>query len=551
MKYILHSFVFVALFAGVVVGDGPIYDSFEAYQPTPYPFETAEAVDLANAGTGFTRSWNANDAVRDYVGGASAAMGYSGDDFSIIGGDVAMGLGPGLDGATWVLTAAHIAPQSQTEIWFSFLLETDSSTMAASADDRDFFQVMFTTQEEGATDNTLSVVWDNQGFTEHQIQARSGGSPGHGTGVNVSTGVANVPGQSSFIVGCLKPNGDGAYDTIDLYVNPARTTLPATPDASATYAIAAPLTSIDKIYTRSSVWETDDAVRMDELRVGTTYTDVLALYENAVRADNPAVYLRFDGTESDVPGLETYSVVNNFGMGTGPVEESQADMNVPGPQGGAFESNNSAVYFNGQDMRLKGYDVAGETSVLDFASGDSGTFEAWVQIDAMPDGEHSYIISKGRNEETTMQNYGLRVDRDSDTEASLNFIYRDEADTEWHIWDSTATIPVADGEWHHIALSYTFGEGTSIAGYIDGQRVSGTWTRGNGNAAPLVSDETLWIGSAQARTASSTLEGYIDEVAIYREILSADTIAAHYALASGGEEPGIPGGPGRRRLRRQ
>ena len=419
---------------------GPIYDSFEAYRPTPLAFETPEGASQANAGTGFTAAWNVSDAVREYVNGVDAGMSYSGNDFSIIGGDVAMELGPGPDAATRVFTATHFAPQSGADVWFSFLLETDATTMAQSADDRDFFQVMFTTQDEGATDNTLSVVWDNQGFSDHQIQARSGGSPGHGTGVNVATGVANVPGQSSLIVGCLKPNGNGEYDTIDLYVNPTGLALPEAPNASATYAIPAPLTSIDKIYTRSSVWEEEDAVRVDELRVGKTYTDVLALYENAIRADNPAVYLRFDGTESDIGGYEVYSVVNDFGMGTGPTGNPQPDMSVSGPLGGAFESNNSAVSFAGEDTRLKGYDVEGETSVLDFASGESATFEAWVKVETMPDGEQSYIISKGRNEETSLQNYGLRLKRAADDAATLGFIYRNEADTAWNIWGSTETL---------------------------------------------------------------------------------------------------------------
>ena len=542
MKREFLSIAFVMISAVVATADGPIYDSFEAYQPTPFLFETPDYVGHAAAGTGFADKWSVSNAVTPYVNGVDAAMGYTGNDFAIVGGNVAMELGPGPDAATRVFTATYITPQSAADIWFSFLLETDETTAPAGASDRDFFQVMFTTQEEGATDNTLSVVLDNQGFADHQFQARAGGATAHGTGTSVAAGVANVPGQSSLIVGCLRPNGEGAYDTIDLYVNPTSTTLPATPDASATYAIAAPLTSIDKIYTRASVWEEDDALRMDELRVGKTYTDVLALYENAIRADDPAVYLRFDGTESDLSGLEAYSVVNNFGMGTGPSGEPQPNMDVSGPLGGAFESNNSAVSFAGEATRLKGYDVEGEPSVLDFASGDSGTFEAWVKVETMPDGEQSYIISKGRNEDATLQNYGVRLKRAADDAATLNFIYRNETDTDWNIWNSTATLAVGDDEWHHIALSYTFGEGTSLEGYIDGERVSGTWVRGAGNDAPYVGDETLWIGSAQTGLETSTLDGSIDEVAIYRDILSADTIAAHYALASDDVgEPSIAG----------
>ena len=111
-------------------------------------------------------------------------------------------------------------------------------------------------------------------------------------------------------------------------------------------------------------------------------------------------------------------------------------------------------------------------------------------------------------------------------------IYRDAADTAWNIWESSETLPVGDGEWHHIALSYTFGDGGSIIGYIDGDVTGGSWIHGNGNDAPNVNDESLWFGSAQAGAANCTLEGAIDEAAIYRYALTPEQIARHYALGT-------------------
>ena len=339
------------------------------------------------------------------VNGVDAALGYTGGEISIVGGDVAMQLGPDGPSGTTVYTAAYVAPISGEEIWFSLLFESGASTAAG---ERDFFQVMFTTAAEGATNDTLSLVVDQVG-SQHEFIARAGGSTASGTGSNVSSGIANVPGTTSLLIGCLKPDASGAYNAIDLYVNPTSTTLPAAPDASASFPIANPLTYIEKIYTRTSVWETDDSVLVDEFRMGKTYQDVLAAYENAVRADGPAVYYRFDGTDSNKDGLEAFDLMQGMvGVGTGPAGDPQPNMDVDGPQGGMFESDNSAVAFAGSATRLKGYDP-GTDSVLDFDSGDTITMEAWVQVDVLPDGENSYIISKGRNEESYLQNYGLRI----------------------------------------------------------------------------------------------------------------------------------------------
>ena len=469
-----------------------------------------------------------SDSVRALVNGVDADMGYAGGDVSVLGGDVAMQLGPGGPSATSVYTAAYVAPISGEDIWFSLLFETGATTGAA---ERDFFQLMFTTQAEGATNDTLSLVMDQVG-SSHEFIARAGGSTSSGTGNNVSSGVANVPGTPTFLVGCLKPDASGAYNAIDLYVNPTTVAQPSTADAAASFAIANPLTSIDKIYTRTSVWETNDSVLVDELRLGKSYQDVLAIYENAVRADDPAVYFRFNGTDSDKASLEAYDLMQGMvGVGTGPSSDPQPDMNVDGPQTGMFESDNSAVAFAGSATRLKGYDP-GADSVLDFDSGDTITMEAWVKVDVLPSGENSYIISKGRNEETSLQNYGLRItDADGDA-GTLTLIYRNAANSDWNIWKSSETLPVGDDEWHHIALSYTFGDGESIAGYIDGDMTGGSWIRGDGNAAPHVNDETLWFGSAQAGAANSTLEGSIDEAAIYRYALTPQQIANHYALGT-------------------
>ena len=44
---------------------------------------------------------------------------------------------------------------------------------------------------------------------------------------------------------------------------------------------------------------------------------------------------------------------------------------------------------------------------------------------------------------------------------------------------------------------------------------------GKSDAAPVVDDDELWIGSAMGGRLEATLHGQIDEVAIYRRALTA------------------------------
>jgi hypothetical protein len=171
----------------------------------------------------------------------------------------------------------------------------------------------------------------------------------------------------------------------------------------------------------------------------------------------------------------------------------------------------------------------GEGSPLDFDAGDSITLEAWVAPESAPDGSYVYLVGKGRTAASAVnQNYALRLHGRGGS-ASLTFLFRSRGEGgDWHRWTSTASFPLGDG-WHHVAVTYTFGQKDSLKGYLDGEAVAGKWDMGGAtDRAPVVDDDELWIGSAMGGQAGSTFHGGIDEVAIYRAALSPERIKARF-----------------------
>ncbi|GDY20692.1 hypothetical protein LBMAG56_20380 [Verrucomicrobiota bacterium] len=181
----------------------------------------------------------------------------------------------------------------------------------------------------------------------------------------------------------------------------------------------------------------------------------------------------------------------------------------------------------------------GANSPLDFAKGDSLTLEAWVSPTELKSGQMVYVISKGRTGSkgaaVLNQNYALRLSEQAG-EARLAFLFRDSetpkptdaADAHWHRWTSEAGFAPGSG-WHHLAVTYTFGKGDSLRGYIDGEVVAGVWDMGGkSDAGPVVDDDDLWIGSAMGGKLDATFHGQINEVAIHRRALAAADIRKRF-----------------------
>lgn len=203
-----------------------------------------------------------------------------------------------------------------------------------------------------------------------------------------------------------------------------------------------------------------------------------------------------------------------------------------GPQGPQaptyphFPKGNKAAYFPGKDVSL----VLRETDLpeanLRFGHGEGITLEAWVNVEKLGNGKYSYLLGKGRNRngsfEPENQNYALRL-KGEGGEACISFLFRSvspkvDSNKDYHRWTSEEGF--APGGWHHVAVTYTFGKPDSIAGFVDGKKVKGKWDMGGKTDRPPVNDaDDLVIGTGNGGGAGNSFHGWLDEVAVYREVL--------------------------------
>ncbi|KKU57248.1 MAG: hemagglutination activity domain protein [Parcubacteria group bacterium GW2011_GWA2_47_12] len=183
-----------------------------------------------------------------------------------------------------------------------------------------------------------------------------------------------------------------------------------------------------------------------------------------------------------------------------------------------------ALNFDGVDDYVFVNDP-GDSSVLDFDTSSTITMSAWIRKSSIT--SYPLIVTKGRSN-GSYTNYAIRSGDGTGSERKFSFFYRNSANTAWHVYDTVSNV-FEVGNWYHVAVSYTFGTGSSIKMYINGVEMPGGWVAGTGNDAPLVGNYQLWIGDDNA---NSEFHGLIDEVRVYNRALSADEIKRLYKIGA-------------------
>ena len=252
-------------------------------------------------------------------------------------------------------------------------------------------------------------------------------------------------------------------------------------------------------------------------------------YKEIIQTDQPFAWWRFDDAAKNVaPNLGS-------AQGLSAKVKGAVKFDQPGPRPSInpdFSPENRCLKI----PKGKNYLVVDDPeNALAFANKDAITIEAWVQLDEDQQGTYRYIIGKGRTHNKGFsqknQNFALRLLNDQrGMFLSFFFVHNGEGSIEQdgHRWNTNVAVP-NDYEWHHVAVTYKFGDPKSIRGYIDGSPVTGKWDMaGETKSAPIVDKDQTWIGSAMG--GNSTLAAKLDEIAIYRKILTEEQIKKHVTI---------------------
>ncbi|MEO5802448.1 MAG: DUF1553 domain-containing protein [Verrucomicrobiota bacterium] len=242
-------------------------------------------------------------------------------------------------------------------------------------------------------------------------------------------------------------------------------------------------------------------------------------YSANVLDEKPVAYWRFN--ESNGANVSNSGTIGSAAEGTAMGKLFFGQVGPRPAEFPLFESGNTAIGFNQKNgfIRVK----SSPENPLAFKLGDTITLEAWVNPNSFGDGHDIYIVGKGRTGNPGFapnnQNWGLRL-RGIGGEARLSFLFRDSRNLPndsncWHRWVSKKGFAPGTG-WHRVVVTYTFGEGDSVRGWIDAEETPGKWDYGGKtDLGPVVDADEVWIGSSQGGSANSTFNGLIDEVAIY------------------------------------
>jgi hypothetical protein len=246
-------------------------------------------------------------------------------------------------------------------------------------------------------------------------------------------------------------------------------------------------------------------------------------YESLVLSDGAVEYLRLNGpayrpaANSGSLGAEADAAyVNTLNTGTGP----QA------PDYTGFETGNPAAVFNTNTYIELGNPAALNSAGIDFAG--SISVEAWVTLND-PEPDDARIVSHGANDDTSPAEVSLRIKGGNYEFGSLNARA-----------SFTASPDTSTGAAVHLAGTY---DGTSWNLFRNGVLVASTadpiGVTPVANANWAVGARGRWKRAAgyPASGQEAVFNGTIDEVAIYRQALSPNRVAAHYITGLAGAAP--------------
>jgi len=227
-----------------------------------------------------------------------------------------------------------------------------------------------------------------------------------------------------------------------------------------------------------------------------------------------------DKTNTFVDVLDNLIAFYSLDEGTGTTAHDGSSNNLDGTLGSAATWTtgkiDNAVSF---DNTANAYIDLGNSGLLNPASAIS--VSAWFKLNSLsPSGDWNYIAAR----EQSSYPWILR----EQAEGTLLWYVRTETDNGYEV-----TTTVSANTWYHVVGTYGNGE---IKLYLDGSEVaSDTFTAEN---IKQTSDKTLIGASYYGSSYCRNMDGIIDEVAIFSDVLTASEVTNIYnnrGLANGNE----------------
>jgi hypothetical protein len=222
-----------------------------------------------------------------------------------------------------------------------------------------------------------------------------------------------------------------------------------------------------------------------------------SLYRSTILADTPLAYWRFGEASGAVAYDETGNASNEAYLGTGVTW---------GARGAILGDLNTAIHLSGTEGLEVPYG-------FDFAGNLPYSLEGWVNLDTPLDGNYRHLYAKDQTISTGREEYGVYLQ----TNDGLVF---ERYVTGTSVY--TGGPPPLVGQWSHVVATY---DGTQLRLYRDGNLVGNapdTRAQASKNVPEYLGCKSFGYVSVQ---------GSLDEFAIYGYALSAAQVAAHWAAS--------------------
>ncbi len=173
-----------------------------------------------------------------------------------------------------------------------------------------------------------------------------------------------------------------------------------------------------------------------------------------------------------------------------------------------------ALAFDGVDDYIN----CGNDTILNITG--SISISAWVKFNSLPYNQTILIKNHIRPNYAFQTGSGANCDE-------LEFYLADSSMLSCYTTSSANMVP---GTWYHVAMTLTFGTGSSMKCYLNGGLLIGSWGGTYADLRPYISTDPVRIGG---KPYGRTINGTIDDVRIYNRILTADQIKeiCHEGLA--------------------